>query len=1054
MLVLKNITKEYAVDTFKFKALNDVSLAFRENEFVSILGPSGSGKTTLLNIIGGLDHYTSGDLIINGKSTKDFTDTDWDTYRNHSIGFVFQSYNLIPHQSVLANVELALTLSGVSRKQRREKARQALIKVGLGDQLNKRPNQMSGGQMQRVAIARALVNDPDILLADEPTGALDSATSVQIMELLKEVSKNRLVIMVTHNPELAQKYSTRIISLKDGVISSDTQPCVPEKEQDSAKKEKKTSMSFFTALSLSLNNLMTKKARTFLTSFAGSIGIIGIALILALSSGIKAYINDIQEETLSSYPIQIDAKQVDMSSLITGIMGANEKSSQHDKDAVYVSSVMYDLANSVNNADVKQNDLKKLKEYFENGNSEIDKYARSIQYYYSVPINVYAETADDKYQKGDIMEVFSSMGAGADTQSASMSAMYNSFSSFKVWAQLLEGENSPVSDMVTSQYELVAGAWPKGKNDILLVLDKNNEITDITLHALGLKSTQDMISDTLAARSGKTVEQTQTSFSYEDILNIPLKLVLAPDYYTQNGSVWQSNENNTEAMDVIIANGLDLNICGIIRPTSEGSQILNYSLYYTSMLTDYIIEQTNNSDIVKAQLADQDTDVFTSLPFISDESGEKSEKEKADELREYFASLNTQQKADMYLTLLSVPNKTELKKQIDEYMASYPDRASLEKLIFDTYSKSAGVDEASIRSFIEGYSDDELRKLVEDQIRQMLVSAQKEKAQATINAVSTAPSEADIDKIKSQILAKLPDRNSKTMYIVSEYTKTTALDAQTIMSSLAAKSDAQINDIADSLASKSAAEMFSEYAGTGDVQKVADAFDRYVASLSDADLANAYEECAPKKTADTTYSDNLATLGIVENDSPSSIAIYTSTFSDKDEISNIISVYNDSADEKSQISYTDYVGLIMSSVTTIIDVISYVLIAFVSISLIVSSIMIGIITYISVLERTKEIGILRAIGASKRDVSRVFNAETLIIGFVSGAIGIIFTVLLCVPINIIIRNLSGIQSLTAYLPAIGAIILMLLSMFFTFIAGLFPSKIAAKKDPVVALRSE
>ena len=502
MLQLKHIKKSYVSSGFAQNALDDVCLSFRQNEFVAVLGPSGSGKTTLLNIVGGLDQYTDGDLIINGKSTKQFTDADWDSYRNHSIGFVFQSYNLIPHQSVLANVELALTLSGVSRKERRQRAKEALIKVGLNDQLGKKPNQMSGGQMQRVAIARALVNDPDILLADEPTGALDSATSIQIMDLLKEVSKDRLVIMVTHNPDLANQYANRIIRLKDGKITDDTNPFNGGEEPSAVRKTQKTSMSFLTALSLSLNNLMTKKARTFLTSFAGSIGIIGIALILALSSGIKAYINEIQEKTLSSYPIQIEAEQMDMSSLISSIMDVQDKSSLHDKDAVYASSVMYDLANSMNNAQTKQNNLKKLKEFIESGNSQLKEYATTIQYSYDIPLNIYAKTTEDTYQKADIMEVFSSM---TDSTSENMESLSLGFSSYNTWGEILSGANGePVSDVIFSQYELVEGRWPEEKTDIVLVLDKNNEITDITLHALGLKTTEEIVSDMLAARNDRS----------------------------------------------------------------------------------------------------------------------------------------------------------------------------------------------------------------------------------------------------------------------------------------------------------------------------------------------------------------------------------------------------------------------------------------------------------------------------------------------------------------------------------------------------------------------
>ncbi len=1061
MLVLKNIKKNYSSTGFSLNALDDVSLAFRKNEFVSILGPSGSGKTTLLNIIGGLDQYTSGDLIINGKSTKKFKDADWDSYRNHSIGFVFQSYNLIPHQSVLANVELALTLSGVSRKERRKRAAEALERVGLGDQKNKRPNQMSGGQMQRVAIARALVNNPDILLADEPTGALDTATSKQIMDLLKEVSEDRLVIMVTHNPELAEEYSNRIVRVRDGKVVDDTNPFDGVEENKDISKNKKTSMSLFTALSLSLNNLMTKKARTFLTSFAGSIGIIGIALILSLSSGIKAYINQVQEDALSSYPIQIQAEHVDMGSLITGLMGAGEKSTQHDHDKVYASAVMYELTNTMNNAEMKQNNLEALKNYFEKEDSGISKYARAIQYVYDIPLNIYAKTADGKYQKADIMEIFSSMSEGMSESSGIMN-MSSSFSSYSTWAEILPNmDGTGVSEVITSQYDLIAGAWPESKNDILLVMDKNNEITDITLHALGLKSTDDILSDVIAARNGETVEQKTESYTYDEILGRTFKIIPSTEYYsdTDSDGIWENISDNESSMDVRISNGLDLKICGIIRPNEDANGSSNATLYYTHALTDYMIELTNSADIVKAQQADENsnTDIFTGLPFIADEETEKTNAELANEEKEYFATLNEQKKAEMYKKILSVPDKAQTEETVSQYMSQYPDRESLEKMIYEQYSGAAGLDEDAIRSFIEKYSDDDLRKLVEDQIREMIRTQTEKQAEATVAAIASQPTADELNVFKSQILQKLPDKNAKMMYIVSEYTKTTAMPQQTVMTYLMGLSDAEIDGIADELAAKTATEMFAQY-GTADasaaIQKTAKAFDEYVATLSDDRLAETYDECMPPKSSDSTLKDNLERLGVADKKAPSGINIYASTFADKDSIADIIKEYNENAKEEDVISYTDYVAIIMSSVTTIIDVISYVLIAFVSISLVVSSIMIGIITYISVLERTKEIGILRAIGASKRDVSRVFNAETLIVGFISGAIGIIATILLCFPINAIVRSLSGIQSLTAYLPLYGGIALLIISMFLTFIAGLFPSRIAAKKDPVEALRTE
>ncbi len=1066
MLILKNIKKSYMAGDDKINALDNVSLAFRDNEFVSILGPSGSGKTTLLNIVGGLDQYTSGDLVINGKSTKKFKDGDWDTYRNHSVGFVFQSYNLIPHQSVLANVELALTLSGVSRKERRSRAKIALEKVGLGDQLNKRPNQMSGGQMQRVAIARALVNNPDILLADEPTGALDSVTSVQIMELLKEVSKDRLVIMVTHNPDLADEYSNRIVKLKDGKVIDDSNPCEIIEEKDEGKKIKKPSMSLFTALSLSLNNLMTKKARTFLTSFAGSIGIIGIALILALSSGVKTHIDQVQEDTLVSYPIQIQAEQMDMSSMISTLMGSQEESKQHPKDKVYASSIMYDLANSMNNSTVITNDLKSLKNHFESGNTEIKEHVRAIQYLYDVPLNIYTKNAEGVYQKSDIMEVFSSMMGSSGQQMSStsvMGQMSQGFATYDTWAEFLSGLNGElVSDVITDQYQLVAGSWPTDKTHITLVLDQNNEITDITLHALGLVTTDKLIQDTIAAQKGEEVEQTNASYTYEEILGKKFKLIGATDYYTDSDKdgVWEDISENKDSMDVIISKGLELQITGIIRPIEDAKvQMGSASLYYTHGLAEYLIDYTNSSDIAKAQKdgANKNKDIFTGLPFILENTTPPTIAQQATEMKDYFKSLTEAKKAEMFLTLLSVPDKETLDKTVTQYMNQYPDRASLEKMIFDEYAKNAGLDEDSIKTFIANYSDDELKELVATSIREMLIAQHKDNAQKKIDTIIKTPTENELLPFKQQILSKLTDRNTKIMYIVSEYSKTTDMPPQQIMAYYMGLDEAKIDATVDKLATNTASALFQQYAmanTTNSVQKLAKAFDEYYITLTDEKLVQGYEDCMPPKTSDSSLKENLKILGVHDAESPSSINIYVSTFSDKDLVKEIIQDYNDSVNEESKITYTDLVAIIMSSVTTIINAITYVLIAFVSISLVVSSIMIGIITYISVLERTKEIGVLRSIGASKKDISRVFNAETFIIGFTSGAIGIIFTIILCYPINAIVRALSGISTLTAYLPLAGAVVLMFVSIFFTLIAGLFPSRIAANKDPVEALRTE
>ncbi len=815
-------------------------------------------------------------------------------------------------------------------------------------------------------------------------------------------------------------------------------------------------MSFFTALSLSLNNLLTKKARTFLTSFAGSIGIIGIALILALSSGIKLYINNVQEDALSSYPLEIQAEEVDMSSLISGIMGAKDKSAEHEKDKVYASSVMYELSNSINNAETKTNDLKRLKEYFEANKEELDKYARAIQYSYNVPLNIYAKTSENKYQKSDITEVFSSM----DSDGSSMSNFYTKFSGYKTWAEILpDARGNGVSDVITGQYELVAGAWPEGKEDILLALDQNNEITDITLHALGLKTTEKIIADMAASSRGETVNQETESYEYADILGLKFKLICEADKYTESDGIWNDISGNSSSMEVIISQGLDLKISGIIRPVKEQNGMSSSaSLYYTRALTDYIIDKTNSSEIVKQQQNEKNRnyDVLSGLPFVLENEKELSESERANELKEYFASLSASEKSEMYKKVLSVPIKAETEKTVEEYMSNYPDRASLEEMIFDFYSANADVSEDTIRSFIDGYDYDELRDMVEERIRDMIKSQREAAAEKTLSEIKAQPSEEELNLICAQILSKLPDRNSKMMYVLADYTESTAMPKENIYAYLAALDDASLDTEVNRIAKIKAKDMYAQSGGDASKadEKAALAFDEYVKTLSEARLSELYDDCMPPKTSSSTLKDNLSLLGAADTDSPSAISIYASTFADKDSVADMITRYNDSAREEDQISYTDYVALIMSSVTTIIDAISYVLIAFVSISLVVSSIMIGIITYISVLERTKEIGILRAIGASKKDVSRVFNAETLIVGFISGLLGILITVALCFPVNAIIRSLSGIDDITAYLPAAGGAILLVISMLLTLVAGLVPSKIAARKDPVAALRSE
>lgn len=837
MLELNGIRKTYVTGTTSVEALKGIDLKFRDSEFVSILGQSGCGKTTLLNIIGGLDKYTSGDLKINGRSTKDFKDRDWDAYRNNSIGFVFQSYNLILHQTVLSNVELALTLSGVSKAERRKRATEALEKVGLKEQIHKKPNQMSGGQMQRVAIARALVNDPDILLADEPTGALDTQTSIQIMDLLKEISKDRLIIMVTHNPELATQYSTRIIRLLDGTITDDSNPYNSEDDNITTKtdedsltdkksgktKKKKTSMSFFTALSLSLNNLMTKKTRTILTAFAGSIGIIGIALILSISNGIQNYIDRVQRDTLSSYPIQLQKESVDVSSMIENMMGNKDKNVDHDNDKIYSNNIMTDMVNSMV-AEVNSNNLKAFKSYLENHKSDVDGYISDIQYSYDVPLYIYSTDTSDgvtQLNPSSVMENMYGMSVSGDGM---MSAGMQNTS---VWSRLFDNRQ-----MLDEQYDLIAGSWADNYNEVMLVVDENNEIDDYTLYSLGFKDPAEVKKIFKNVMAGNSYETEETQYTYDEVLDKKFKLVLPTDLYRYNDTfgIWEDASHDDEYMTTVVNNAEEVKIAGIIRKNPDAASVsVSSGVAYTKDLMPYIIEKVKETQIVKQQLADPEKDVFTGMSFDND------------------------------------------------------------------------------------------------------------------------------------------------------------------------------------------------------------------------------------KTSISTLENNKSILGIASEDNPSEIDIYAKDFDSKEKLQDFIKNYNDevTADGRDEdtISYTDYVGILMSSVSTIITAISSVLIAFVAISLVVSSIMIGIITYISVLERTKEIGVLRSIGASKKDVSRVFNAETLIEGFVSGAMGIIITLILCIPANAVIKNVTDISNL-AQLPVAGAVILVIISMLLTTIAGLIPAKMAAKKDPVVALRTE
>ena len=804
MLEVKNIKKLYKLESFEQLALNDVSINFRKNEFVSILGPSGSGKTTLLNIIGGLDQYTEGDLIINGISTKNFKDHDWDVYRNHKIGFIFQNYNLITHQTILSNVELALTLSGISKKERKERAKKALESVGLIEHINKKPNQLSGGQMQRVAIARALINNPEIVLADEPSGALDTKTSIQIMDLLREIAKDRLVIMVTHNPELANKYSSRIINLKDGIIEGDSNPYKEEKTSKKTiktKKKHKSSMSFKTAISLSLNNLMTKKGRTILTAFAGSIGIIGIALIMALSNGIELYIDKVQEDTLTSYPLTIEKQTIDLTSFMSSI--AEKNSETYNDDKIHSNNVMTDMM-SMMTAEVSTNNLEEFKKFIDN-NDKIQELVNDIKYTYDLDLNIYLEN-NDNYIKINPSNLMEELGV-----SSQMMASYD------IWTELTDN-----TKLLSSQYDVLAGHLPEKYNEIVLIVDENNSVSDYALYSLGLKDKQELYTLFQSTMKGELYETKDKSYTYDEILNTKYKLILNSDLYQKENHLWVNKELDPVYMNKLIKNSEDIKIVGIIKPNEEASiSATTGGIGYTSELANYVINKNNNSNIAKEQQKNQNINVLTGMEFREMES----------------------------------------------------------------------------------------------------------------------------------------------------------------------------------------------------------------------------------------YETNLNLFGVIDKDLPNEVNLYPKSFDSKEELESIINDYNSNKNEEDQIQYTDYVGLLMSSVTTIVNMISYVLIAFVSISLIVSSIMIGIITYISVLERTKEIGILRSIGASKKDISRVFNAETFIIGLSSGIIGIGITFLISIPTNILLKNLVDVSNLCK-LPLFGSVILVTISIGLTMIAGLIPSKIASKKDPVVALRSE
>ena len=1196
MLQIKHIYKEYSIDKFKQTALDDVSLNLRDNEFVAILGPSGSGKTTLLNIIGGLDRYTSGDLIINGISTQNYTDRDWDSYRNHTIGFVFQSYNLIPHQTVLANVELALTISGISKSERKKRAKEALEKVGLGNQLNKRPSQMSGGQMQRVAIARALVNNPDILLADEPTGALDSDTSVQVMELLKEVSKDRLVVMVTHNPELAKLYATRIVEVKDGHLLADSDPYEPDKKdivKPVHKNMGKSSMSFLTATALSFQNLRTKKARTLLTSFAGSIGIIGIALILSISTGVNEYIKYMERDTLSEYPLQIQSTGLDLTSMMVGMTAAGEKKSEKQKD-IGVTPMITGMFSQLNS-----NDLASLKNYLETDGDNINDYATSVEYQYSVTPQIYSIN-NDKVKKVNPDNTFAAMGlgSGATTQSVMSSMM-----STDVFYELPGNEA-----LYEDQYDIKAGRWPDNYNECVLVLTPQGNISDFLQYTLGLKDSSElekMISQFMAEEN-VTVNDETAQYSYDDILGTTFKVVNSSDMYEYDSTynVWKDKSDNEEYVNDLVKKGDDLKIVGIVKPVEDATAtMLRSGIWYTRDLITHIIEYASNSDIVKKQLASKNINVFTGKEFGKESSESKLDlasmfKIDTETLAQAFkidenainidmSSINPDM-LDIDMSALSnsfdfenmfnmnnfsidtskLPNMNEILKQIN-FSISSEQMENIATDILNGYFESIKDNpQADITRLGEGISayltSDEvasaMMKQIEDAVKNgITVDISQEQVLAEVTKISnmyakylkdnniTSSNEEtlaaflsqpeirqlivddatkivkdgvkinisreDMKKILSQnIMASYPDFAAKNGYpnpenmsdyfleylqsedgkrrianAMSQIVTANNLESQltnimnVYMESVASQIEEQIaagmqtmseqlTDVIRSSMTSAITQIMTQMAGTmsSSMGSLGESFAGAL-SIDPEVFAQAVQiNMDPNELSElmmsllgndtTSYDNNMKKLGYADISVPSEIDIYPKDFESKDEIIKILDAYNDkmekSGNEEQVIAYTDVVGTLMSSVTDIVNVISYVLIAFVAISLVVSSIMIGVITYISVLERRKEIGILRAIGASKRNISEVFNAETCIIGLCAGFIGIGLTILFILPINALIHHLAGIDTINAVLPVLPAFILIILSIILTFIGGLIPSKKAAKSDPVTALRNE
>lgn len=980
MLQLQVVTKEYRLGESRIRALNGISLAFRESEFVSVLGPSGCGKTTLLNIIGGLDRMTDGDLMINGRSTREYTDRDWDTYRNHSIGFVFQNYHLIPHQTVLTNVELALTIAGISKDERRRRAVEALESVGLGDQLEKMPNQISGGQSQRVAIARALVTNPDIVLADEPTGALDSETSVQIMEILREIAKERLVIMVTHNAELADRYANRVITMSDGRILSDTHPVEEPKEptEDTLPK-RRVGMNLRTAFLLSMRNLLSKKGRTILTAFAGSIGIIGIALIFALSNGIQIYIDQLQEDTLAAYPIQIEAETVDTAQLIANLMQVEQSRTEEplEEDRVYSLNVMSNMMRSMTSLDSKSNDLPPFKSFLEN-DPAVQEHISSIHYVYDLEMPLYTTDPNGEIFKADLLEMISDASGQSETQSAMMQR-FSPLGQVKYFEELMSGEDGElIHPMLREQFEVLDGRWPQAYDETVLILNRNNRVSDMALYALGLKDRAELknMFDHLADEEPMQ-EQEDFSLSFAEIRAKELKVLLPSETYAYNEeqNEWVDLSATDAGVDYLYHSeerGIPVKIVGIIRPKDDvADRMYQGAVGYTEALTKTIIERNEKSRILSEQKQQPTVDVFNGLPFRTQEFEEPTPEEKARTFADYAADASAAKRAEFFTWIAGIPMDEELESLLDAQLKEFT-REQFEENVSGQYAEQMNVDEKTVRDYIASMDDDTLLAFVRDAMRERMLE------QFRIGA--------------EQNLAELPESVRAQRFDASDF--------------------------------------------------------------SEEQYGKLYDEFMPPTISEATLADNLSRLGDVNPESPSRILLYTTSFRDKDAIADAITAYNRGKTDEEQITYTDYVALLMSSVTQMISGISYLLLAFVAISLVVSSIMIGIITYISVLERTKEIGILRAMGASKGDISRVFNAETIIEGLAAGILGIFIAWLLTLPINAIIHDRTEILTLNAQIPWQAAAVLVGISVLLTLIAGILPSRLAARMDPVEALRSE